>query len=224
MDMNHIYDWVFDLHPSLEDIFVSTSMLKPESNPIHTSTTTNTNNCNSSNAMTVLTTQQQQPLRNLPMIRQNIQIPNHHIHPNDKNNNNNNNDNDPSPNNDNTTTTTLIPCIKYFYAQFNLHRTSYPITSPYHLSYQILQYPIYCLCIQIWIHIQAFHLFWKGVEFIPHPNGSHSETIASKCIGWMMIPFFKGKDYYDWFCRRCHRRGDDNDVDKDGDERNKKIM
>jgi hypothetical protein len=52
------------------------------------------------------------------------------------------------------------------------------------------------MIIQIWIHIQAFKLFVKGVEFIPHPEGS--ETAASRMIGQIMAPLFAIKD---WWCR-----------------------
>jgi hypothetical protein len=47
------------------------------------------------------------------------------------------------------------------------------------------------MIIQIWIHIQAFKLFIKGVEFIPHPKGS--ETMVSSVIAALMAPLFAAK-------------------------------
>jgi DUF1365 family protein len=57
----------------------------------------------------------------------------------------------------------------------------------------LMRYPIYCLIIQVWIHYQAFILFYKGVTFQPHPNGS--ETAASRIIGGFMTPFFALQEY-----------------------------
>ena len=52
---------------------------------------------------------------------------------------------------------------------------------------------MYCVIIQIWIHIEAFWLFLKGVEFIPHPKGS--ETAASRIIATAMTPLFALTDW-----------------------------
>jgi DUF1365 family protein len=80
--------------------------------------------------------------------------------------------------------------IKYFNAFFDIYLASF---SPFRLCYQLVRFPVYCFIIQIWIHIEAFKLFFKGVEFIPHPEGS--ETGVSKIIGHVMAPFFAAKDW-----------------------------
>lgn len=80
--------------------------------------------------------------------------------------------------------------VKYFNAYFDIHKTSF---TPFRLCYQMIRFPMYCMIIQIWIHIQAFKLFIKGVEFIPHPKGS--ETIVSSVIAFLMAPFFAMKDW-----------------------------
>eukprot|EP00557_Chaetoceros_sp_GSL56_P009099 CAMPEP_0176492226 /NCGR_PEP_ID=MMETSP0200_2-20121128/8874_1 /TAXON_ID=947934 /ORGANISM="Chaetoceros sp., Strain GSL56" /LENGTH=355 /DNA_ID=CAMNT_0017889751 /DNA_START=543 /DNA_END=1613 /DNA_ORIENTATION=- len=81
----------------------------------------------------------------------------------------------------------------YFNAFFNITRRSF---EPFFIGYQLFRFPVYCMIIQVWIHIQAFKLFVKGVEFIPHPEGS--ETVASRIIGNVMAPFFAFKD---WWCQ-----------------------
>jgi len=80
--------------------------------------------------------------------------------------------------------------VKYFNAFFDIERASF---TPLRLCYQLMRFPVYCMIIQVWIHVQAFKLFFKGVEFIPHPDGA--ETAASRVIGKMMAPFFAAKDY-----------------------------
>ncbi len=79
---------------------------------------------------------------------------------------------------------------KYFNAFFDIYLASF---NPYRLCYQLVRFPVYCFIIQIWIHVEAFKLFFKGIEFIPHPEGS--ETHASKIIGHIMAPFFAAKDW-----------------------------
>ena len=80
--------------------------------------------------------------------------------------------------------------IKYFNAFFDIYRTSF---NPFRLYYQLVRFPVYCFIIQIWIHIEAFKLFFKGVEFIPHPDGA--ETLASRLIAKLMAPFFAINDW-----------------------------
>ena len=75
--------------------------------------------------------------------------------------------------------------VKYFNAFFDIKRSPF---TPMRLCYQIIRFPVYCMIIQIWIHIEAMKLFLKGVEFIPHPEGS--ESSASRIIGKIMEPFF----------------------------------
>jgi len=78
--------------------------------------------------------------------------------------------------------------IKFFNAYFKLKRKT---LSPYSMSFQLIKFPFYCVIIQLWIHIEAFWLFYKGCEFIDHPEGS--QTFASKIIGMAMTPFFQLK-------------------------------
>lgn len=80
--------------------------------------------------------------------------------------------------------------VKCFSAFFDIHRSPF---NPFSLFYQLVKFPIYCMIIQIWIHIEALKLFIKGVEFIPHPEGS--ETKASAIIATIMEPFFAIKDW-----------------------------
>lgn len=81
--------------------------------------------------------------------------------------------------------------LKHFNAFFDIHRQHF---TPFHLGYQLFRLPVYCFIIQIWIHIEAFRLLLKGVEFIPHPEGA--ETAVSKGIAMVMAPFFS---LMDWF-------------------------
>jgi DUF1365 family protein len=80
--------------------------------------------------------------------------------------------------------------VPYFNAYFDIRRQPF---TPFRLFYQLIQMPVYCAIIQVWIHIEAFWLFLKGVEFIPHPQGS--ETAASLMIAKLMTPFFRVKDW-----------------------------
>ena len=88
--------------------------------------------------------------------------------------------------NANTNTNT----VKYFNAFFDIERKSF---HPFRLCYQLIRFPVYCMIIQVWIHVEAFKLFFKGVQFIPHPDGA--ETGASRIIGYAMAPFFTVKDW-----------------------------
>ncbi len=79
--------------------------------------------------------------------------------------------------------------VKCFNAFFDISRTPF---NPFALCYQLVKFPVYCLIIQIWIHIEALKLLFKGVEFIPHPEGS--ETRASMIIASIMGPYFALKE------------------------------
>ena len=84
--------------------------------------------------------------------------------------------------------------------QFTANVEIFPIPfTPFKLAWQLIRFPIYCAIIQIWIHIEAFWLFQKGVTFQPHPKGS--ETTASRLIGSIMRPLFALKDWVHGFCR-----------------------
>ncbi len=78
-----------------------------------------------------------------------------------------------------------------FSAVMHVHRYS---MHPYRILYYMIMYPMYCMIIQIWIHVQAFYLFSKGIAYQPHPLGS--ETSISRFIGRMMEPFFYIRDQY----------------------------
>jgi hypothetical protein len=65
---------------------------------------------------------------------------------------------------------------------------------PFRIAYYFSIFPMYCMIVQIWIHIQAFYLFTKGVAYQPHPTGA--ETWASRIIGTAMVPLFALQDKY----------------------------
>jgi len=82
--------------------------------------------------------------------------------------------------------------VKCFNAFFDIRQIPF---NPFALCYQLVKFPVYCLIIQIWIHVQALKLLIKGVEFIPHPEGS--ETRASMIIASIMEPYFVLKEKFD---------------------------
>ena len=86
------------------------------------------------------------------------------------------------------TTSMLRPADKktQFTATMKVRRAG---IDPMILAWQLAWYPSYCFIIQFWIHYEAFWLFWKGVAYCPHPDGS--ETTASRIIGAVMTPFFE---------------------------------
>ena len=75
--------------------------------------------------------------------------------------------------------------VTQFTATVKLQRAG---LDPTNLAWQLAWYPSYCLIVQLWIHIQAFWLFHKGVPYQPHPTGA--ETTASRLIGAVMTPLF----------------------------------
>eukprot|EP00566_Odontella_aurita_P011285 CAMPEP_0113571550 /NCGR_PEP_ID=MMETSP0015_2-20120614/25614_1 /TAXON_ID=2838 /ORGANISM="Odontella" /LENGTH=395 /DNA_ID=CAMNT_0000474509 /DNA_START=13 /DNA_END=1200 /DNA_ORIENTATION=+ /assembly_acc=CAM_ASM_000160 len=78
----------------------------------------------------------------------------------------------------------------FFNAYFDIRRQAF---HPMALCWQLIRLPAYCAIIQVWIHIEAFRIFLKGVEFVPHPEGA--ETGASRMIGKIMAPFFPAKEW-----------------------------
>lgn len=80
----------------------------------------------------------------------------------------------------------------YFTAGFDITRTATSKYYPLQLALIICRFPIYCFIIQVWIHYEAIKLLMKGVQFIPHPQGS--ETAASRAIATVMGPVFAVKD------------------------------
>ena len=78
----------------------------------------------------------------------------------------------------------------FFNAFVHIHRSS---IHPFNIVWNMIRFPIYCMIIQLWIHWEALLLFFKGVEFVPHPNGT--DTTASRVIGSIMTPFFAAKDF-----------------------------
>jgi DUF1365 family protein len=52
----------------------------------------------------------------------------------------------------------------------------------------LLLMPSYTALVQIWIHVEAFRVWMKGVTYFPHPEGV--ETLASSVIGAGMAPLF----------------------------------
>ncbi len=92
----------------------------------------------------------------------------------------------------------------FFTAGFDIQRTIFhppTVWYPLQLARIILRFPVYCFIIQLWIHYEAFKLLMKGVQFIPHPQGS--ETGASRAIAAVMRPIFGAMEVVDaWWSRR----------------------
>jgi uncharacterized protein len=65
---------------------------------------------------------------------------------------------------------------------------------PFRIAYCLSIFPMYCMLVQIWIHIQAFLLFTKGITYQPHPAGT--ETWTSRIIGTAMVPLFALQDQW----------------------------
>lgn len=84
-------------------------------------------------------------------------------------------------------------CAKMLVDRYSMH--------PYRIAFHMATFPAYCIIIQLWIHYEAFWLFFKGVDFQPHPTGS--ETTASRIIGGIMIPFFAAQECWE---RRMAKR------------------
>ena len=82
---------------------------------------------------------------------------------------------------------------QYFNAHFDISRSNF---TPISLCYQLIRFPFYCMIIQLWIHIEAFQLFMKGVEFVPHPSGDDSQNLISKTIAFFMMPLFALQDWW----------------------------
>lgn len=55
-----------------------------------------------------------------------------------------------------------------FTASFEMQRTEF---TPLSLLYVLLFYPLHTRVLQLWIHVEAVKLWWKGVTFFPHPLG-----------------------------------------------------
>lgn len=75
-----------------------------------------------------------------------------------------------------------------FTASVQLHRQPFST-----IVWQVVKFPMYCVIIQVWIHMEAFWLFSKGVTYQPHPKGS--ETTASRMIATVMTPLFAVKHW-----------------------------
>ena len=57
----------------------------------------------------------------------------------------------------------------YFTASFELQREQF---STKNLLYLLTIYPLHTRIIQLWIHIEAIKLWWKGVPLYPHPDNA----------------------------------------------------
>mmetsp|Transcript_8487 Transcript_8487/g.12345 ORF Transcript_8487/g.12345 Transcript_8487/m.12345 type:complete len:406 (+) Transcript_8487:107-1324(+) len=100
-----------------------------------------------------------------------------------------------------STTETDASKVKRFNARFDIQRQHF---TPILLCLQLIKLPAYCIVIQIWIHVQAFYLFLKGVQFVSHPEAV--ETRASKIIANLMRPFFALQACYDGWKEDNHRK------------------
>lgn len=83
----------------------------------------------------------------------------------------------------------------WFTASFVLNRIPF---TPLNLIYVLIFYPLHTRIIQIWIHIEAIKIFFKGVPTFEHPNGTDVDFgygITGKRLGdmlWFLIqPFYK---------------------------------
>jgi len=82
----------------------------------------------------------------------------------------------------------------WFTANFELQQLSF---TPQNLLYVLIFYPLQTRFIQLYIHIEAVKLFWKGVPTFEHPNGTDVDFgygITGKRLGnviWGIIqPFY----------------------------------
>lgn len=92
----------------------------------------------------------------------------------------------------------------FFTAGFDIQRTILHQPTyfyPLQLANIILRFPVYCFIIQLWIHYEAIKLLIKGVQFIPHPQGS--ETGASRAIAMVMRPIFGVANVLDVWWSKC---------------------
>jgi uncharacterized protein len=57
----------------------------------------------------------------------------------------------------------------WFTASFDLQRIDF---TPWNLLYVLCCYPLQTRLIQVYIHIEALKLWWKGIPTFPHPKGA----------------------------------------------------
>lgn len=78
----------------------------------------------------------------------------------------------------------------WFSASFNLKRLEF---NPINILYVLIVYPLHTRIIQLWIHIEAIKLFFKGVPMFNHPEGTDVDFgygITGKRLGfvlWILI-------------------------------------
>lgn len=73
---------------------------------------------------------------------------------------------------------------RYFATQTRLVRRDVTLSSL--LYFLLVAFPALTLRIQIWIHIEAFRLWWKGVPLHAHPLGSSSGF--TRLVAALMVP------------------------------------
>jgi hypothetical protein len=73
-----------------------------------------------------------------------------------------------------------------FTASFEMERIDF---TPLNLLYVLIFYPFHTRVIQVWIHIEAAILWWKGVTFFPHPLG-HDVDLGWGITGERLAGFF----------------------------------
>jgi uncharacterized protein len=106
----------------------------------------------------------------------------------------------------------------HFSAVMLVHRHS---MHPYRIAYYLSMFPIYCMIIQLWIHVQAFILFSKGVAYQPHPTGA--ETTVSRMIGTAMEPFFFVRDHLKKVSRTFNGKSETNQSDHEASTKKQKA-
>ena len=79
-----------------------------------------------------------------------------------------------------------------FTASFDMVRMD---MTPMSLLFVLLWYPLHTRLIQLWIHVEAAKLWWKGVTFFPHPLGHDVDLglgISAGGIAALLVPPISG--------------------------------
>jgi hypothetical protein len=72
-----------------------------------------------------------------------------------------------------------------FVSQLRLSKQALSLVQLLYLLF--VAFPLLTHRIQLWIHVEAFRLWWKGVDLFPHPHGSSSGF--TKLVTSFMAPF-----------------------------------
>ncbi|KAG7339452.1 DUF1365 domain containing protein [Nitzschia inconspicua] len=186
MEMDYWYDWTFLGIP--QPIHKQSQQTPDNNNNKNNNNKNESITSSSSSSSTKISTVAKEQLCVINTLRRRSKTT---TNTNDNNNNNKNNDknNDDGTtiinSNNNHNTNPVVFTAKLFMDARQI--------TPWTVTWQMMCFPTFCLLIQIWIHYQAFVLFLKGIVYVPHPMGS--ETIPSKFIATIMVPFFAIQEY-----------------------------